>query len=206
MIRVRVCRCALLCAGTPHVYFRFVTFLVCSSFLLLPLPYHVCITPCLKFSRSLLCGSHGTTVAQHVCVYHYLLCVCWHSICVCCVCYDMCACVGVRICVLEPTFKYFRFVAFLVSSLFTAAATVSLYHTVPQVLELSTLWQSRFNSRTASLCGPPPCVCGRCIRVCDVCVLCYVNMWHVLLLLYCSKYIIPGGRTRTQQEFLLSSC
>ena len=41
------------------------------------LPYHVCITPSLKLLSSLLCGRHGTTaVAQHVCVGHYLLCVC----------------------------------------------------------------------------------------------------------------------------------
>ena len=51
-------------------------FILFSSFasasLLLPPSNVVCITPCLKLSRSLLCGSHGTTaVAQQVCVHHF---------------------------------------------------------------------------------------------------------------------------------------
>ena len=34
-------------------------------FALLPLLYHVCITPSLKLSRYLLCGSHGSTAVVH---------------------------------------------------------------------------------------------------------------------------------------------
>ena len=44
------------------------------------------------------------------------------------------------------------FSCFLIAA---AAASCRLYHTVPQALKLSTLWQSRYiSSRTASLCGP----------------------------------------------------
>ena len=50
---------AHLCAGTPHFSFFF---LLCYLLLLL---YHVCITPSLKLSSSLLCGSHGTTAVAH---------------------------------------------------------------------------------------------------------------------------------------------
>ena len=60
----------------------------------------------------------------------------------------------------------------LLCLLLAAAAAVScrLYHTVPQALELSTLWQPRYNSsRTESLCGLLLRVCWHCICVCDVC-------------------------------------
>ena len=74
----RVCRCAwvcgffLVCAGTP--LFSFFFCFVYSACLLLLLPYHVCITPCLKLSSSLRCGSHGTTaVVQQVYAYGGIL-------------------------------------------------------------------------------------------------------------------------------------
>ena len=76
MIPVRVCWvCASLriCVLEPHIYlsFHFICF-VRSSLLLLLLPYHVCIPPCLMLPSSLRCGSHGTTaVAQQVCVDHF---------------------------------------------------------------------------------------------------------------------------------------
>ena len=92
MVRVRACRfvqvCAFVCLVLePHIYFSFLIFR-----LLLLLPYHaVCISPCLKLSRSLLCGSHGTTAAaQQVCVDHLYAYVGIEYRCVCdgCVCYD----------------------------------------------------------------------------------------------------------------------
>ena len=81
VILVRVYVCAglwiYLCADTPH--FSFLFYCVC----LLQLPYHVCITPCLMLSSSLLCGNHVTTaVVQQVCVDHFCY-ACLHCICVC---------------------------------------------------------------------------------------------------------------------------
>ena len=115
-----MCRCVQVCTFVcpvreSHLYFSFLIFC-----LLLPLlPYHVCITPRLKLWSPLLCCSHGTAVAQQVCV------DCFY------------ACVG------------------------TAYACV---------------------------------MCGMIRKRVP-------GMWHVLLLLSCSKEIVPGSRT--QQELLL---
>ena len=69
-----------------------------------------------------------------------------------------------------------------VSSTAAAAKPRRRYHTVPQALELSTLWQPRYSSRKASLCGPLLYVCVGIAYACVMCVLRYVNMCHVLLL------------------------
>ena len=48
----------------------------------------------LHCKSSLLCGSHGTrAVAHQACVGHYYACVDIAYACLCCVCYDTCACV-----------------------------------------------------------------------------------------------------------------
>ena len=47
-----------LCVLEPHIFAFY--FVLC--FLLL---YHVCVTPSLKLSSSLLCGSYGTTAVAH---------------------------------------------------------------------------------------------------------------------------------------------
>ena len=79
-----------LCAGTPHFFsiqFSFICHacLLLLLLLLLLLAKNVCITPCLKLSSSLLCGSHGTTaVAQQVCVDHIYACVATACACVTC--------------------------------------------------------------------------------------------------------------------------
>ena len=81
MIRVRLCRCVQVCVLVhlkPHIQLR--VFLLCLLLLLLPLqlllPYHVVwITPFVKLSSPLLCGSHGTTVAQQMCGEYYLLAI-----------------------------------------------------------------------------------------------------------------------------------
>ena len=69
------------------------------------------------------------------------LCVCRHSICVCCVCYGTCSCVWMCaslyiFCVLEPHI-HFSFCFFCLLC-FVAAAAVSsrLCHTVPPALKL----------------------------------------------------------------------
>ena len=105
-----------ICSSEPNIS-AFVFCLLCLLLLLLPY-YALCIT-CLKLSNA-LCGSHGATaVVQQVCVDHYLLCVCRHSIrmCVLCVCNDaryVCACVGVcrpaHFCCWNPTFQLLHFV------------------------------------------------------------------------------------------------
>ena len=112
--------CAFVCWNATFINLSFVIFFVCSTLLLL-LPYHVCITPRLKLWSPLLCCSHGTAVAQQVCV------DCFY------------ACVG------------------------TAYACV---------------------------------MCGMIRKRVP-------GMWHVLLLLSCSKEIVPGSRT--QQEVLLTT-
>ena len=130
----------------PHIYVF--VFLLCL--LLLVLPYHVvCITPSLKLSSSRLWGRHGTAaVALQVCVDHYLLCVCWHSIRVCAVCtmirvVYVGVCGSVRLCAeTQHTFHFFCLLFFT-----AAAVSCRLYHTVPQVLKLATMWQPRqYNS------------------------------------------------------------
>ena len=58
---VCVCVCGgglCLCVLEPHIFAFY--FVLC--FLLL---YHVCVTPSLKLSSSLLCGSYGTTAVAH---------------------------------------------------------------------------------------------------------------------------------------------
>ena len=78
ILRVRVCRrvrvCVSVCwnAGTPHFCFLFFCSTCCCC----------CCCCCRRImsvshrpSSSLLCGSHGTTVTQQLCVGHYLLCV-----------------------------------------------------------------------------------------------------------------------------------
>ena len=61
----------------------------------------------------------------------------------------VCGCVRVCVCVLEPHVTAFVFIALLAA----AAVSCRLYHTIPQTLKLSTLWQQWYNSsRTASLC------------------------------------------------------
>ena len=67
------CRCVQVCAFVcwNPTFISFSLIFVCSALVLL-LPYNVCITPCLKLSSSLVCGSHGTTaVAQQSCVDHF---------------------------------------------------------------------------------------------------------------------------------------
>ena len=58
--------CTLVCWNPTFQRFLFALLTAAAA-------YHVvCITPCLKLSSSLLCGSHGATpVAQHVCVEHF---------------------------------------------------------------------------------------------------------------------------------------
>ena len=67
------------------------------------------------------------------------------------------------------------FLFYSLCPLLAAAAAVScrLYHTVPQALELSTLWQPRYNSsRKASLCRPLLTTCIDLAMTC-VCCVCY---------------------------------
>ena len=69
--------------------------------------------------------------------------------------------------------SFFYLVCSVCLLLAAAAVSCRLYHTVPQALELSTLWHPRHDSsRTASLCGPLLWVCWHCICVCVMCV-CY---------------------------------
>ena len=92
-------------------------------------------------------------------LYHYLLCVCCHSICVCAVCAGL-----TYICVLAPHIRFSFLFCLLCLLLAAAAIPCRLYHIVSQALELSTLWQPRYKrSRTASLCGPRRCVCVMCL-------------------------------------------
>ena len=74
----RVCRWQVyssVCLGLePHMYFSFLAFFSFLCFAAAPSVSRClyCITPCLKFPSSALCGSHGTTaVAQQVCVDHF---------------------------------------------------------------------------------------------------------------------------------------
>ena len=90
-LRMRVCCVCYvsaglcICALKPHTSARF--FSVFVFLLCLLLLYHVCITPSLKLSSSLLCGSHGTTAVSRtwsspVCDGH------GRSICLCaCACH-----------------------------------------------------------------------------------------------------------------------
>ena len=110
----------------------------------------VCITQSLKLSSCRLCGRDGTTaVAPQVCVGHYLLCVC--AMCaIMRVCLGLCASVHLFVC-WHPIFNFL----FILFELLAAAAVSCLYHTVPHDLQLSTLWQLRYNSScTALLRGP----------------------------------------------------
>ena len=90
------------------------------------------------------------TTTMHVWTLHIyacLLCAMTHV--------HVCRCV--RVCVLvcwNLTFQLFVFFALLAAAV-AAAVSCRMYHTVPQALKLSTLWQPRNNSsRTASVCGP----------------------------------------------------
>ena len=65
VLRVRVCGSVHLCAGTPHSSFCILALLAAAAAAAAMLLYHVCITPSLKLSSSLLCGSHGTTAIAH---------------------------------------------------------------------------------------------------------------------------------------------
>ena len=82
VICVRVSRCERICvlAWWKPTFQLLVFSLLAVAALLLLLPNNgVCITPSLKLSSSVLCGSHGTSaVTQQVCVDHYehLRCVC----------------------------------------------------------------------------------------------------------------------------------
>ena len=70
--------------------------------------------------------------------------------------------------VLEPHISAF---CFSLLSLLAAATVSCLYHTVPEALKLSTLWEPRYSSsRKASLCGPLKFVWTATfyIRVCAV--------------------------------------
>ena len=152
------------CAGTlePHI-FVFLLYLLLLLLLLLP-PYHVCITPSLKLSTlwqprynshtATLCGPLLTMCADKNIAHACVLCL-------------MGVCVGV--CGSVDSFvswhskfqlSFFYLVCSVCLLLAAAAVSCRLYHTVPQALELSTLWQPRYNSsRTASVCGPLPRVC-----------------------------------------------
>ena len=83
---VGVCGSVDMCAGTLRFNFLFY-FIRSARCLLLLLPYRVvCITPYLKLSSSLLCGSHGTTaVAKQVCVDYFYARVSIAYLCVMCV-------------------------------------------------------------------------------------------------------------------------
>ena len=88
-----VCVCAVgacTCVIEPHIYIFFTAFVTISvySALLMLLPYHVCVIPCLEFSSSPRCSSHGTAVAEQVCVDRLYACVGIAYACVICVWYD----------------------------------------------------------------------------------------------------------------------
>ena len=153
-----------LCVGVPEPHISaFCFFLLC-----LQLPYHVVrITQSIQLSSSLLNGSHRTTaVAQQARADHYLwlLCACVDIAyaCVLCamgVCVGVCGSADLFVC-WHPKFHLSFLFCLLCMPLAAAAVSCRLYHTVPQALELSTLWQPRYNSsRTASVCGPLPRVC-----------------------------------------------
>ena len=81
-------------------------------------------------------------------------------------CVGFCRCV----CVLEPHNSAFSFVCF---ARLAAAAVSYLYHTVPQALKLSTLWQRRRYNSSRSSCSSFCDGHGRriCVRVCVPCSL-----------------------------------
>ena len=81
--------CVHLCWNLPLISASFFLFALLTVLLL---PYHAaCITPRLKLSSSLLCGSHGTTAVaqQSLCGPLLCLCVC-HDTCKCDMCYCCC--------------------------------------------------------------------------------------------------------------------
>ena len=105
MLRVRVCRCVHVCAFFACWNITFISvfnsFFVWSALLLL-LPYHVCVTPCLKLSSSLLSGSHGTTAdEQQVSIDHYYACVnVAYNLCILRV---RCVCNATHVCIVACT-------------------------------------------------------------------------------------------------------
>ena len=164
MTRVRVCRCVQVCVLVCWNPTFQLCFFALSACLLLLLPYHVSIRPSLKLSTSLLCGCRGTTaVAQQKVVWTATYCACVEIAYASVLFVGVCRSVDSYVC-WHPTFQL-SFLFCLVSLLVAAAvAVLCLYHTVTQALELSTLWQPRYNStRTTSLCGPLLCVCWHCI-------------------------------------------
>ena len=149
-MRAGLCICVL----EPHISDW--CFLLCLLLLLLLLlPYHVVwIIPFLKLSsRQTRYNSSRPASLCRPLLLHARVDIAYACVlCVLCTCTSVQVCTGVCICVLEA----FRFC----SLCFAAAAASCPYHTVPQALNLSTTWQPRYSSsRTASLCGPPLCVC-----------------------------------------------
>ena len=84
----------------------------------------------------------ATTMRAWTFGYAFVLCVLHVR-----VCGDLCAgtphfsFLAAHLCAGTPHFSFFFFALLLV-----AAAVSCLYHTVPQALKLSTLWQPRYNS------------------------------------------------------------
>ena len=127
MMRVRACRCVLACvwrAGTTTLSFVVYLALLAAAVL----PHHVCITPSLKLSSSLLCEIHGTTaVAQQGCVDHHYAFVDSAHVNACRSEYGMIRVRAYRcvwICLLacwNPTFQRFAFVALFAAAAATAA-------------------------------------------------------------------------------------
>ena len=137
-----VCRRVHLCAGAAHFSHFFC--LLC----LLPAVscrYHT-VPQALKLS--LLCGSHGPAALPHrFCAEHYRLCVC-----------AVCAIMQVRV-----RGRYMQLCAFVCRSLTfqlfelfalpTASAVSCLYHTVPEALELCTMWKPLYNKQQPHMSG-----------------------------------------------------
>ena len=122
--------------------------------------YFVAATVCNSSHTSRLCGP-----------LLFIICVCRHCLRVCAVC----GCV--RVCVFvcwSPTFQLFAFFALFAAAVAASAVVSCLYHTVPQALKLSTLWQTRYN---ISVCVALPTtrVLTYIICVCSVCAMIHMR-------------------------------